>query len=54
MIYTDVWLKPDWMQIFIDCKLGGFDERTAVLFIEAGVPHSVVIERMADALHRVQ
>jgi hypothetical protein len=54
MTYADVWLKPDWMETFISYRVAGFDESTAVLFIDAGVPHSIVLERLSVALHRTQ
>ena len=54
MIYRDQWTKRDWMETFVTCRIAGFDERTAVLFIDAGVPHSIVLERLSVALHRTQ
>jgi hypothetical protein len=38
MPYRDVWPEFEWMEIFITCKLAGFDERTGRLLIDSGLP----------------
>jgi hypothetical protein len=55
MAYRDVW-GPElgWLEVFLLCRLSGFDERTARYFIDQGVPHGIVLERFQTALHHLQ
>jgi hypothetical protein len=53
MPYRDIWPEFEWLEVLLLCKLAGFDP-FAVAFIDRGVPHQIVIERLAAALSVVQ
>jgi hypothetical protein len=44
MSYYDRWLKPHWLKIFT-CRVAGFTEETGRRFIDAGVPHAIILAR---------